>query len=132
MCKIEYDTSNEVILTRIKKLEEAIKNGSITISQKNKKELVQKNNNLMNDIENSGNNINKEPKVQENVVHTRNQENNISHVLSFHLFHQHAIPLPCLWNNLIDKPYQTLSTMQHYNLKNTVPVLLFSFHQYHL
>jgi len=65
MCKIEYDTSNEVILTRINKLEEAIKNGSITISQKNKKELVQKNNNLMNDIENSGNNINKEPKVQE-------------------------------------------------------------------
>ena len=27
MCKIEYDTSNEVILTRINKLEEAIKNG---------------------------------------------------------------------------------------------------------
>ena len=65
MCKIEYDTSNEVILTRINKLEEAIKNGSITISQRKKKELGQKNNNLMNDIENSGNNINKEPKVQE-------------------------------------------------------------------
>ena len=65
MCKIEYDTSNEVILTRINKLEEAIKNGSITISQKNKKELVQKNNNLMNDIENSGNNIKRKPKIQE-------------------------------------------------------------------
>lgn len=65
MCKIEYDTSNEVILTRINKLEEAIKNGSITISQRNKKELVQKNNNLMNDIENSGNNIKRKPKIQE-------------------------------------------------------------------
>ena len=31
MCKIEYDTSNEVILTRINKLEEAIKNGSIKV-----------------------------------------------------------------------------------------------------
>ena len=65
MCKIEYDTSNEVILTRINKLEEAIKNGSITISQRNKKELGQKNNNLMNDIENSGNNIKRKAKIQE-------------------------------------------------------------------
>ncbi|MDZ4957050.1 DNA polymerase III subunit gamma/tau, partial [Clostridium perfringens] len=29
MCKIEYDTSNEVILTRINKLEEGLKNGSL-------------------------------------------------------------------------------------------------------
>ncbi|MCI6191316.1 MAG: DNA polymerase III subunit gamma/tau, partial [Clostridium sp.] len=65
MCKIEYDTSNEVILTRINKLEEAIKNGSITISQRNKKELGQKNNNLMNDIENGGNNIKRKAKIQE-------------------------------------------------------------------
>lgn len=31
MCKIEYDTSNEVILSRINKLEESLKNGSIHV-----------------------------------------------------------------------------------------------------
>ena len=65
MCKIEYDTSNEVILTRINKLEEAIKNGSITVVQGNKTEPVQKNNNLRNNVANSGNNIEKKPKTQE-------------------------------------------------------------------
>ena len=32
MCKIEYDTSNEVILSRLNKLEENIKSGSIKVS----------------------------------------------------------------------------------------------------
>lgn len=32
MCKIEYDTSNEVILARLNKLEEGIKRGSIKVS----------------------------------------------------------------------------------------------------
>ncbi len=31
MCKIEYDTSNEVILTRLNKLEEGLKNGSLKV-----------------------------------------------------------------------------------------------------
>ncbi|WP_097034408.1 DNA polymerase III subunit gamma/tau [Clostridium tertium] len=31
MCKIEYDTSNEVILTRINKLEEGLKNGGLKV-----------------------------------------------------------------------------------------------------
>ena len=31
MCKIEYDTSNEVILSRINKLEEGLKNGSLKV-----------------------------------------------------------------------------------------------------
>ena len=65
MCKIEYDTSNEVILTRINKLEEAIKNGSIKVVQGNKTESVQKNNNLRNNIVNGGNNIERKPKAQE-------------------------------------------------------------------
>lgn len=65
MCKIEYDTSNEVILTRINKLEEAIKNGSIKVVQVNKTESVQKNNNLRNNIVNGGNNIEGKPKAQE-------------------------------------------------------------------
>ena len=33
MCKIEYDTSNEVILSRINKLEESLKNGKIQVVQ---------------------------------------------------------------------------------------------------
>lgn len=32
MCKIEYDTSNEVILTRLNKLEENLKNGNIKVA----------------------------------------------------------------------------------------------------
>ena len=32
MCKIEYDTSNEVILARMNKLEESLKNGSIQVT----------------------------------------------------------------------------------------------------
>lgn len=32
MCKIEYDTSNEVMLTRLNRLEESLKNGSIKVS----------------------------------------------------------------------------------------------------
>ena len=32
ICKIEYDTSNEVILSRINKLEESLRNGSIQVS----------------------------------------------------------------------------------------------------
>lgn len=33
MCKIEYDTSKEVLLTRINKLEESLKNGTIRVAQ---------------------------------------------------------------------------------------------------
>ncbi|MBE6053125.1 MAG: DNA polymerase III subunit gamma/tau [Clostridium sartagoforme] len=48
MCKIEYDTSNEVILSRINKLEEGLKNGSLKVvsavpneaSEGSKKETV--------------------------------------------------------------------------------------------
>ena len=32
MCKIEYDTSNEVMLTRLNKLEESLRNGSIKVA----------------------------------------------------------------------------------------------------
>ena len=35
MCKIEYDTSKEVLLTRINKIEEALKNGSIKVKAVN-------------------------------------------------------------------------------------------------
>ena len=36
MCKIEYDTSNEVMLTRLNKLEESLRNGSIKVSVESK------------------------------------------------------------------------------------------------
>lgn len=39
MCKIEYDTSNEVILTRINRLEESIKNGRIQVAPSEAREL---------------------------------------------------------------------------------------------
>ena len=32
MCKIEYDTSSEVLLARINRLEEAIKSGNIKVN----------------------------------------------------------------------------------------------------
>lgn len=44
MCKIEYDTSNEVILSRINKLEEGLKNGSLKVVSETSK--AKKNNNM--------------------------------------------------------------------------------------
>ncbi|USS00817.1 DNA polymerase III subunit gamma/tau [Clostridium septicum] len=44
MCKIEYDTSNEVILSRINKLEEGLKNGSLKVVSEMPK--AKKNNNI--------------------------------------------------------------------------------------
>lgn len=40
MCKIEYDTSNEVILSRLNKLEEGLKNGSVKVTSINKEEVL--------------------------------------------------------------------------------------------
>jgi len=37
MCKIEYDTSNEVILARVNKIEEALKTGKVQVAQVNSK-----------------------------------------------------------------------------------------------
>ena len=45
MCKIEYDTSNEVILSRINKLEEAIKSGKIKVSNNVHEEMAVSSNN---------------------------------------------------------------------------------------
>ena len=40
MCKIEYDTSNEVILSRLNKLEEGLRNGSVKVTSINKDEVL--------------------------------------------------------------------------------------------
>ena len=41
MCKIEYDTSNEVMLARLNKLEESLRNGNIKVATASK-EVAQK------------------------------------------------------------------------------------------
>ena len=56
MCKIEYDTSKEVLLTRINKIEEALKSGSIKVKAVNSS-VDEK---VMTRVENSNKNISKE------------------------------------------------------------------------
>jgi DNA polymerase-3 subunit gamma/tau len=48
MCKIEYDTSNEVILSRINKLEESLKNGKIQMIEEELKSEVVKSTHINN------------------------------------------------------------------------------------
>ncbi len=61
MCKIEYDTSNEVILTRLNRLEENLKNGNIEVSttvvSNTKKQIASNRNTLSSGVPNT--NINK-------------------------------------------------------------------------
>lgn len=59
MCKIEYDTSKEVLLTRINKLEEALKNGSIKVKaiSENEKDAEVKADKSRNMIKNAKTNI---------------------------------------------------------------------------
>ena len=57
MCKIEYDTSNEVILSRINKLEESLKSGKIQMVQG---EVTEGNSNSTNTkIDNTSNDVNR-------------------------------------------------------------------------
>ncbi|GAB6168878.1 DNA polymerase III subunit gamma/tau [Clostridium carnis] len=44
MCKIQYDTSNEVMLTRLNKLEEGLKNGSLKVVSAVQGEVINKQN----------------------------------------------------------------------------------------
>ena len=70
MCKIEYDTSNEVMLTRLNKLEESLRNGSIKVSTESK-EVVQissskptntiSNNKIVKEIYSNGENSSENP-----------------------------------------------------------------------
>ncbi len=41
MCKIEYDTSKEVILSRLNKIEELIKSGNIKLAMKEEKKKTE-------------------------------------------------------------------------------------------
>lgn len=53
MCKIEYDTSNEVMLTRLNKLEESLRNGSIKIASASKEVAQISNSKQVNTIPNN-------------------------------------------------------------------------------
>ena len=66
MCKIEYDTSSEVILTRLNKLEESLRNGSIKVSTASK-EIEKINNSKIVNIE-TNKNIVKEESVDSSEV----------------------------------------------------------------
>lgn len=58
MCKIEYDTSSEVMLTRLNKLEENLKNGSIKVA------TVESQNNNINAVKKSINNVESKKSTQ--------------------------------------------------------------------
>ncbi len=66
MCKVEYDTSSEVILTRLNKLEESLRNGSIKVSTASK-EIEKINNSKIVNIE-TNKNIVKEESVDSSEV----------------------------------------------------------------
>lgn len=59
MCKIEYDTSSEVILTRLNKLEESLRNGSIKVSTASK-EIEKINNSKIVNVETNENIVKEE------------------------------------------------------------------------
>ena len=65
MCKIEYDTSSEVMLTRLNKLEENLKNGSIKVA------TVESQNNNINEVKKSINNVeSKKPTQTQHIEET--------------------------------------------------------------
>lgn len=65
MCKIEYDTSSEVMLTRLNKLEENLKNGSIKVA------TVESQNNNINAVKKSINNVeSKKPTKTQHIEET--------------------------------------------------------------
>lgn len=74
MCKIEYDTSNEVILSRINKLEESLKSGKIQMVQAEVSDENSKSTNT--NTENAANDINKIKRtISKNNVNDSNKEN---------------------------------------------------------
>ncbi|WP_297426161.1 DNA polymerase III subunit gamma/tau [Clostridium sp.] len=70
MCKIEYDTSNEVIVSRINQLEESLQSGKIQMVQVEKTnedlKYAHNNTNSKKNIINNSANINREEKIEVN------------------------------------------------------------------
>lgn len=119
MCKIEYDTSNEIILSRINQLEDAIKGGKIQVvqGQKNNEDL----NNAHNKIEaitKSLNKVKSNSNVEEKLEVNPNSKITIDDVGR-------------AWTEILEKfkakramiVYASIVTAKPYNVKNGVVIL---------
>ncbi|EPY2278964.1 DNA polymerase III subunit gamma/tau [Clostridium sporogenes] len=74
MCKIEYDTSKEVILSRLNKIEELIKSGNIKLAMKEEKK---KTGSKEFDIKKIKENI-KDEKIEENLLEEYNKDSKLT------------------------------------------------------
>ncbi|MGO5075935.1 DNA polymerase III subunit gamma/tau [Clostridium sporogenes] len=74
MCKIEYDTSKEVILSRLNKIEELIKSGNIKLAMKEEKKKTES---KEFDIKKIKENI-KDDKIQENLIEEYNKDSKLT------------------------------------------------------
>eukprot|EP00831_Metopus_contortus_P070384 TRINITY_DN6385_c0_g1_i1.p1 TRINITY_DN6385_c0_g1~~TRINITY_DN6385_c0_g1_i1.p1 ORF type:complete len:510 (+),score=77.04 TRINITY_DN6385_c0_g1_i1:476-2005(+) len=128
MCKIEYDTSNEVILTRINKLEENLKLGKIKIT--NNDEDLKDNSKMKHDIEkiNSGITKVKQSKTKEipNELNEQEEINTTSKIT--------IDDVGRLWNEILETfkakrariIHASLLTGKPYSFKNGVLTIEFS------
>ena len=73
MCKIEYDTSNEVILARINRLEEGIKSGKVKIPQGSREE-IQSSGNIAKDSTRAKQKVDSKKVSQSNIKIEENKE----------------------------------------------------------
>lgn len=74
MCKIEYDTSKEVILSRLNKIEELIKSGNIKLEMKEEKKKTES---KEFDIKKIKENI-KDDKIEENLIEEYNKDSKLT------------------------------------------------------
>ncbi|MBE6072480.1 MAG: DNA polymerase III subunit gamma/tau [Clostridium butyricum] len=121
MCKIEYDTSSEVILTRINKLEENIKNGKIQILENNSGGGNSSETEKISKTPKSKNAINKPiEKKQENVVEEINTNSSLT-----------IDDVGRVWTEILEKfknrramiVYASIVTAKPYSLKDGIVTL---------
>lgn len=120
MCKIEYDTSNEVIVSRVNKLEEALKSGKLQVAQAEEINETSKDfDNLKASISNRNKQLNVENNKQE-----INQEVNSNSVLTID-------DVGRAWTEILEKfkakramiIYASIVTSKPYSFKNGVVTL---------
>lgn len=124
MCKIEYDTSNEVILSRINKLEESLKTGKIRMVQSE--------------------NINEELKSAHNNIGTNSNNNQSRNAINKGNINSNSVNLEAnpnssltvddvgrVWTEILEKfkakramiVYASIVTAKPYSLKNGIVIL---------
>lgn len=124
MCKIEYDTSNEVILSRINKLEESLKSGKIRMVQSE--------------------NINEELKSAHNNIGTNSNNNQSRNAINKGNINSNSVNLEAnpnssltvddvgrVWTEILEKfkakramiVYASIVTAKPYSLKNGIVTL---------